>query len=73
MIHLAIETVGEGNLTFVQLKDVSITEEAKRTSLTEVVGENSAQVYEERSVRKLKENLKVPEEGSIPYVPIYIF
>ena len=38
-----------------------------------MVGENSAQVYEKRSIRKLKENLKVPEEGSIPYVPIYFF
>lgn len=41
----------------------------KQTSFFEVVGENSAQVYEKSSVRKLKENLKAPEEGSIKSWP----
>lgn len=37
----------------------------KQASLLKVVGENSAQVNEKRSDRKLKENIKAPEEGSI--------
>ena len=37
----------------------------KQASLVKVVGENSAQVNEKRSDRKMKENIKAPEEGSI--------